>query len=110
MLSPAAYLIVLDTLGKLHAHGHGLNGYCRGCGRRFGVPMPFPMAARGFDTPVVGMQPLSMALFPWSELLKKWSQLPKKLAPLSPAVRLFRATTSLADMLERASARGPRSR
>jgi hypothetical protein len=29
MASPAADLIVLDTLGKLHAHGHGLNGYCR---------------------------------------------------------------------------------
>jgi hypothetical protein len=24
-----ADLIVLDTLGKLFAHGHGLNGYCR---------------------------------------------------------------------------------
>jgi hypothetical protein len=29
MPSSAADLIVLDTLGKLHAHGHGLNGYCR---------------------------------------------------------------------------------
>ena len=99
ILSPAAYLIVLDTLGKLHAHGHGLNGYCRGCGRRFGVPMPFLMAARGSDSPVVGMRPVSMAHFPWSELLKEWSQ------------RLFFGRQpSLADMLERARARGPRSR
>jgi hypothetical protein len=37
MLSPAAYLIVLDTLSKLHAHG-----YCRGCSRRFGVPGAVP--------------------------------------------------------------------
>ena len=25
--------IVLGTLGKLHAHGHGLFGYCRTCAR-----------------------------------------------------------------------------
>jgi hypothetical protein len=29
MPSPAADLIVLDTLGKLYAHGHGLSGHCR---------------------------------------------------------------------------------
>jgi hypothetical protein len=36
--SPAADLIVLDTLGKLHAHGHGIGGYCRPCPRTFGAP------------------------------------------------------------------------
>ena len=29
MPSPIADLIVLDTLGKLYAHAHGLSGYCR---------------------------------------------------------------------------------
>ncbi len=29
--------IILDTLGKLHAHGHGLFGYCRRCDRQFPV-------------------------------------------------------------------------
>jgi hypothetical protein len=32
--------IVLDTIGKLHAHGHGLFGYCRRCDRHFDVPPP----------------------------------------------------------------------
>jgi hypothetical protein len=35
--SPAADLIVLDTLGKLYAHGHGINRYCRPCPRTFSV-------------------------------------------------------------------------
>jgi hypothetical protein len=34
LASPAADLIVLDTLGKLRAHGHVLDGYSRGCWRR----------------------------------------------------------------------------
>jgi hypothetical protein len=29
--------IVLDTLGKLYAHGHGVGGYCRACRRLFSV-------------------------------------------------------------------------
>jgi hypothetical protein len=36
MPSPVADLDVLDTIGKLYAHGHGLNGYCRTCRRYFG--------------------------------------------------------------------------
>jgi hypothetical protein len=36
MASPAADLIVLATLGKLYAHGHELNGYCRACRHYFG--------------------------------------------------------------------------
>jgi hypothetical protein len=61
MASPAADLIVLDTLGKLYAHGHGLTGYCRPCRRYFRVPMPLLIAARGGDSPVVGMRPLRCA-------------------------------------------------
>jgi hypothetical protein len=26
---------VLDTLGKLYAHGHGIGGYCLACQRLF---------------------------------------------------------------------------
>jgi hypothetical protein len=47
MASPAADLLVLDTLGKLHPHGHGLNRYCRPCRRFFLVSMPVLIAARG---------------------------------------------------------------
>jgi hypothetical protein len=53
-----SHLIVLDTLGKLHAHGHGLNGYCRPCRRFLPVPMPALIAARGADSLAVGMRPL----------------------------------------------------
>jgi hypothetical protein len=61
MPSSAADLIVLDTLGKLRAHGHGLNGYCRACRRYFNVAMPALIAARGPESPVVGMRPLRCA-------------------------------------------------
>ena len=56
-----SHLIVLDTLGKLYAHGYGVNGYCRPCRRYFGVPMPVLIAARGGDARVVGMRSLSSA-------------------------------------------------
>jgi hypothetical protein len=58
MMATAADLIVLDTIGKLYAHGHGLSGYCRPCRRYFHVLMPVLIAARGTDSPVVGMRPL----------------------------------------------------
>jgi hypothetical protein len=32
--------IVLDTLGKLYAHGHGIGGYCLVCQRVFVVSLP----------------------------------------------------------------------
>jgi len=48
--------ITLDTLGKLQAHGHGLNGYCRRCQRHFAVPLPVLIVARGADSLVVGMR------------------------------------------------------
>ena len=61
MPSPAADLIVLDTIGKLYAHGHGLSGYCRPCRRYFLVPMTLLIATRGPDSPVVGMRPVTCA-------------------------------------------------
>ena len=53
--------ITLDTLGKLHAHRHGLFGYCRTCDRHFDVPLPALIAARGADSPVVRMRPVRCA-------------------------------------------------
>ena len=53
--------IVLDTLGKLHAHRHGLFGYCRTCDRHFVVPLPALIAARGADSPAVRMRPVKCA-------------------------------------------------
>ena len=61
MPSTVADLIVLDTLGKLQAHGHGLSGYCRPCRRHFDVPILVLIAARGTDSPVVGMRPVRCA-------------------------------------------------
>jgi hypothetical protein len=37
MPSPLADMIVLDTLGKLYARGHGVGGHCRACRRLFSV-------------------------------------------------------------------------
>jgi hypothetical protein len=51
--------IVLDTLGKLYAHGHGINGYCLVCQRVFLVSLPALIKERGGDSPVVGMKPLT---------------------------------------------------
>ena len=42
----AAGLIVLDTIGKFHAHGQGLSGRCRACRRHVIVPMPVLIAVR----------------------------------------------------------------
>jgi hypothetical protein len=53
--------IVLDTLCKLHAHGHGLFGYCRTYNRHFDVPLPALIVARGADSPVVRMRPVICA-------------------------------------------------
>jgi len=54
-------LLVRDALGKLDAHGHGLCGYCSACDRHSKVPMPVLIAARGADSPVVGMRPVTCA-------------------------------------------------
>ena len=56
-----AHRIILDTLGKLHAHRHGLFGYCRTCDRHFDVPLPTLIAARGADSPVVRMRSVKCA-------------------------------------------------
>ncbi|HUH83328.1 MAG TPA: hypothetical protein VLX85_01890, partial [Stellaceae bacterium] len=45
-------------LGKLHAHGHGIGGYCLSCQRLFSVEMAALIAERGADTKIVGMTPL----------------------------------------------------
>jgi hypothetical protein len=58
MRRPAPDLIVIDTLGKLAAHGHGVGGCCRACRRLFSVSMPALIRERGADSPVVGMKPL----------------------------------------------------
>jgi hypothetical protein len=54
MASPAA---------DLYAHGHGISGYCRPCRPFFRLSMPVPVLieARGADSPVVGMRPLTYA-------------------------------------------------
>jgi hypothetical protein len=51
--------IVLDTLGKLHARGHGVGGYCLACQRVFSVSLPALIKERGGDSKVVGMRPLT---------------------------------------------------
>jgi hypothetical protein len=57
----AGGFIVLDTLGRLDAHSHGLSGYRRPCRRYFRVTMPVLIAARGADSAVVGVRPLKCA-------------------------------------------------
>jgi hypothetical protein len=58
--SPNADPIVLDALGKLLAHGHGLSGCCRRRRHYFDVPMPALIAVRGADSPV-DMRPVTCA-------------------------------------------------
>jgi hypothetical protein len=59
---PDNRVLVLDTLAKLHAHGHGVGGYCRSCRRLFSISMPDLMRDRGANSPVVGMRPLTGSL------------------------------------------------
>jgi hypothetical protein len=51
--------IVLDTLGKLYAHGHGIGGYCLVCMRVFAVSLPALIKERGGDSRYIGMKPLT---------------------------------------------------
>lgn len=68
-------MIVLDTLGALHRHGHGLFGWCANCGdaswywadvraRRtpqraaFDIDLAALILERGEDSPVVKMEPV----------------------------------------------------
>ena len=58
MPSPLADLIVLDTLGKLYAHGHGIGGYCLDCRRLFAVSLTVLMLERGRDYSPIRMAPV----------------------------------------------------
>lgn len=63
--------IVLDTLGKLYAHGHGLDGWCLDCAGRylpaapatervrssFDIDMPALISERGTEALIVGLGP-----------------------------------------------------
>jgi hypothetical protein len=51
--------IVLDTLGKLYARGHGIGGYCLACQRVFAASLPALIKERGGDARVAGMRPLA---------------------------------------------------
>ena len=63
--------IVIDSIGKLHAHRHELHGFCADCAGRYRpeltphnppsswtVDLAALIAERGPDSPVVGMAPL----------------------------------------------------
>jgi hypothetical protein len=50
---------VLDTLGKLYAHGHGIGGCCLACQRVFAVSLPALIKERRGDCRYIGMRPLS---------------------------------------------------
>jgi hypothetical protein len=56
---PPPTFVVLDTLGKLPAHGHGLSGYCLACQRMFMVSLPALIKERGGDSKVAAMRPLA---------------------------------------------------
>jgi hypothetical protein len=63
--------LILDTLGKLAAHGHGLDGWCLDCSARYRPAVPAAMRARadfaidmaqiiaerGADAKIVGLRP-----------------------------------------------------
>jgi hypothetical protein len=68
---PRMHTIVLDTLGRVAAHGHGLVGWCLDCSARyrpatpaaeqpragFDVDMAALIAERGAEAHVVGLRP-----------------------------------------------------
>jgi hypothetical protein len=49
MPSPAASLIVRDTLSKFAEHGDGIGGYCLNCRRLFNVSLAVLIFERGHD-------------------------------------------------------------
>ena len=64
-------MIVIDTIGKLHHHGHRTFGWCRRCAAlyrpergpgnppaSFDIDLPALIAERGTGHPVVGMAPV----------------------------------------------------
>ena len=50
---------MLDTLGKLYAHGHGIGGYCLVCQRIFDASIVALIKERGGDCRYVGMKALT---------------------------------------------------
>jgi hypothetical protein len=50
--------IVLDTLGKLEEHGHGIGGYCLDCRRLFNTSLAVLILERGRDCSTIRMPPL----------------------------------------------------
>lgn len=50
------HTIVLDTLGKLYARGHGLDGWCLDCSARYRPSAPAATQARaGFDVDITAL-------------------------------------------------------
>jgi hypothetical protein len=48
---------VLDAIGKLYVHGHGIGGYCLACQRLFETSLPALIKERAAaDGPVVSMR------------------------------------------------------
>jgi len=68
---PRMPTITLDTLSRLAAHGHGLDGWCLDCSARyrpsapagevqragFDIDIAALIAERGADAPIVGLRP-----------------------------------------------------
>jgi hypothetical protein len=65
-------MIVLDTIGKLHARGYGIFGTCIGCAARyrmdappgacvsnFDIDLEALIAERGAATSIIGMVPVA---------------------------------------------------
>jgi hypothetical protein len=53
---PRMPTIALDTLAKLHAHGHGLDGWCLDCSARYRPATPAAEQARaGFDVDIAAL-------------------------------------------------------
>jgi hypothetical protein len=50
--------IVLDTLGKLEEHGHGIGGYYLDCRRLFNTSLTVLILERGRDYSPIRMAPL----------------------------------------------------
>jgi hypothetical protein len=75
-------MIVLDTLGKLHSHGHGLFGWCIHCGSAsrywndvragrapkpamFDIDLAALIRERGEGCHVVGISPVALSEMPF---------------------------------------------
>jgi hypothetical protein len=53
---PRMPAITLDTLGKLYAHGHGLNGWCLECSASYRPEVPAAARPRaGFDVDIAAL-------------------------------------------------------